>query len=237
LGAAEQAAYVGELHHYLPSDPSEQQLRALVLHYHLDHEQVQALLSYQHTQHDDAWRAWLAQAVAILRHAGLAWSDDTAIDVEDLAQITQAELARSLPSFRYGSRFSTWAHQVIVRSVQRHQRDRQARKRAGHPTALEQSHLEELPIRAVDQPDALAHARLLATLVDTILAAQPDPRLAHIFQLWAQVDLRIEEIGQHVRLSPSQVRVLLSRIRDILRHDPRIQDWRGNSFGDRPDDE
>src|SRR5262249_37742412 len=153
----------------------------LALHYHQDHALVQALLQHGHAQHDRAWNAWFGQVIPILRHAGLAWLDDAAIDLEDLAQAARAELARALPSFRYASRFSTWAHQVIVQSTQRFIRDRQALKRAGRPTSLEQTRVDDLPVRAADRPEAEAHARVLAALINDILIAQPDPRLAQIF--------------------------------------------------------
>ncbi|MDQ2998922.1 MAG: sigma-70 family RNA polymerase sigma factor, partial [Chloroflexota bacterium] len=186
---------------------------------------VQALLRREHAGHDAAWMVWFGHVLAILRHAGLAWSNDASIDLEDLAQVARAELARALPSFRYASRFSTWAHQVIVQSTQRYIRDRQALKRAGRPDSLEQLLAEEQPVIDKEQPDAEAEARVLAALIDTILSAQPDQRFAIIFRLWAQHDMRVEEIGQRVQLSPSQVRVLLKRIRELLQQHPSITTW------------
>jgi RNA polymerase sigma factor (sigma-70 family) len=235
LNGETQQEYSAALLQYMSNPCSDQQLRIVALRYHQDHAQVQALLRREHANHDTAWAAWHGQVVAILRHAGLAWSDDVSVELEDLAQIARAELARALPSFRYASRFSTWAHQVITQSMQRHIRDRQALKRAGKPTSLEQARVDRLPIRATDRPEAAAHARVLATLINDILTAQPDPRLAKIFQLWTQADMRAEQIGQHTHLSASQVRVLLARTRELLQSDPAVQAWHTSTFGGSPE--
>jgi RNA polymerase sigma factor (sigma-70 family) len=233
LNVEAQWEYSASLPQYLPENCSDSQLRAVALHYHLDHTLVQALLQREHAVHDAAWHLWMSQVMPILRHAGLAWSDDSAIDLEDLAQVARAELVQALPSFRYASRFSTWAYQVIVQSTQRYIRDRRALKRAGHPDSLERLEAEEQPVIDTERPDAEAEARVLAALIDSILGAQPDQRFTAIFRLWAQHDMRVEEIGQRVRLSPSQVRVLLKRIRQLLRQHPAITTWED----DQPQDE
>jgi RNA polymerase sigma factor (sigma-70 family) len=234
LGADEQAVHCRGLQPHIPSDPTEPQLRALVLHYHHDHALVEAMLHAEHSEHDAAWSLWMQQVIAILRNAGMGWSDDVSIDREDLAQVARTELARALPSFHYASRFSTWAHQVIVQSVRRYIRDRQALKRAGRPTSLEHAWVDTLPTSADDCPEAQVHARVLAELVANVLAAQPDQRLARIFQLWALADLRVEEIGRQINLSASHARVLLTRMRAILQEDPIIQAWRDSTFDDMP---
>ncbi|MBK9714778.1 MAG: sigma-70 family RNA polymerase sigma factor [Kouleothrix sp.] len=236
IDADERRAYSHTLAQLLPARCPDAQLRNVALCYHLDHRLVEALADRRHAGHDDGWLSWMAQVVPILRHAGLSWSNDAALSLDDLAQIARTELARALPSFRYGSRFSTWAHQVIAHSVRAALRDSQAQKRAGRPGPLDQPAVLDVAIDQDDQPETIAQGHLLAAQIDAILAAQPDKRLAEIFRLWAYGDLRVEEIGRRVRLSQSQVRLLLSRIREILQHDPSISAWRNNTGGPIADD-
>jgi len=224
-------AYSAALPQYLSSNCSEQRIRTAAVHYHQDHVLVQSLLTREHVQHDTAWSIWTRQVIPILRHAELAWSDDSAIDLEDLAQIARAELARALPSFRYASRFSTWAHQVIVWSVQRYIRSHQAVKRAGHLVSLEQILAADNPAIVMDWFESEAEARVLAVLIDNILSTQPDHRLVAIFRLRTEHDMRVEQIGQLIRLSPSQVRVLLKRICSLLQQNTTISTWCDDSAG------
>jgi RNA polymerase sigma factor (sigma-70 family) len=226
LSSSTQHAYSRVLARYLPNPCSDEYARQVAIRYHHDHVLVDALMDSLHGSHEASWAAWMAQVVPILRNIGLAWSDDAAIDSEDLAQIARAELARALPTFRYASRFSTWAHQVIARSVQRYLRDRLAGKRAGRPISLETIVADDMPMDELGRPDVAVDAGMLATLVGDILRAQPDRRLAVIFQLWAIDDLRIEEIGRRLQISPSQVRALVGRIRQVLQSDPAIRAWR-----------
>lgn len=225
LGAAERHAYTSALARLVPGSATADQLRQVALYYHLDHRQVQALAHTADAHHHEAWRAWVAQVLPILHHAGLAQTDDAAIDADDLAQIARAELIRALPSYRYASRFSTWAHQVIVQSVRRYRRDLGALKRAGRPQSLESLPEIEIPIGTAAHPEAIVAARALLRAIDARLAAQPDRRLREIFRLWAVEDQRVEEIGRHVCLSASQVRVLLGHIRQLLQSDPAIGTW------------
>jgi RNA polymerase sigma factor (sigma-70 family) len=172
------------------------------------------------------WTSWMAQVLLILRKAGLDWSSDMLFDGEDLAQIARIELVRAIASFHYASRFSTWAHQVIVRSVQRAIRDRQALKRAIRPASLDQLPHVDASIGDAEHPESAAAARVLAERIAAVLEEQADQRLARIFHLWAVADLRVEEIGKIVHLHPSRVRALLLQARQILRDAPEIQSWR-----------
>ena len=225
LGAAERHAYTSALARLVPGSATADQLRQVALYYHLDHRQVQALAHTADAHHHEAWRAWVAQVLPILHHAGLAQTDDAAIDADDLAQVARAALARALPNFRYASRFSTWSRQVVVQSIQRYLRDMRALKRAARPLSLDHDARFDAPLDAAAHPETLAHARLLADLIEAVLREQPDARLALIFRLWAIDDLRVEEIGRRIRLSQPQVRSLLQRCREMLRHDPRISTW------------
>jgi len=226
LSAAEQQRYVGRLTALMPHDDvSCDELRMLCLRYHFDHQLVESLQDQQHPRHEMHMRGWLLQAVRILHHAGLDWMDDGAVECDDLAQIAWAELSRALPSFQYASRFSTWAHQVVIRSVQRHLRDSRAKKRAGRPLSLDQTPDPPVPISERDHPEAQADASVLRALVDDVLCRHPDRRLALIFKLRQDDDQSIAKIGRHVRLSPQRVRALLTLIYELLRNDPSLRAW------------
>jgi RNA polymerase sigma factor (sigma-70 family) len=225
LSAGELQAYRCDIPCYLPDPCSESQIHMVATNYHRDHALVQTLLEPDHQQHTAAWTEWMPQVIRILQHAGLARSDDTAENSEDLTQVALMALVRALPHFRYASRFSTWAYQVIVQSVQRHLRDQRAAKRAVRADSLEQSGGYHVPIGEAEHPVLVAEAHVLAELIERLLAAQPDQRLVRIFRLWAYADARVEEIGQQVQLSPARVRILLNQIRDLLQHNPDIQAW------------
>ena len=171
----------------------------------------------------------MGQVLAILRRAGLDWSDDQAIDIDDLAQVARMGLFKALPRYRYASRFSTWAYQVIIQCAQRYIRDLHAQKRAGRPQSLDQLPPVDTPIPPPEQPEHIVDAHMLMAHIDSVLATQPDPRLPAIFRLWAEEDQRVVTIGQHIQLSPSRVRALLHEIRVLLQQDPILQVWLTNS--------
>lgn len=193
--------------------------------YHLDHRAVAALRESDNPDHERAWVRWSLQVLGVLRRQGLDWSRDTAIDSEDLAQVARAELSRALGSYRYRSRFSSWAYSVVVRCAQRQMRAARAARRSAAPGSLDA--LEEGAAPADPRPrhEERAHGRLLAERVAAALAAHPDRRLAPIFQLWAVEERTSAEIGAIVRLHESRVRALLKQARELLRADPAIRGW------------
>jgi RNA polymerase sigma factor (sigma-70 family) len=226
LGAQGQASYAKNLRKHIPEQCTEDQLRKIVSNYHADHVLVAALQDDQHPQHEAAWTAWVAQVLPILHRAGLDWSSDLLFDDQDLAQIARAELVQAIGSFHFASRFSTWAHNVIVQSARRVIRDSRALKRAIRPASLDQQTQVDVAIGDSEHPEAAAAAHMLAERVAAILVAQADQRLAQIFYLWAVADLRVEAISKIVHLHPSRVRVLLVQARQILRDAPEIRSWR-----------
>jgi RNA polymerase sigma-70 factor (ECF subfamily) len=226
LSDDEQKSYISALLPLLSDDVSDTRLRQTLIAYHADHALVESLRARGHMQSEANWNAWSKQVIAILQRAGLLWSSDFAVDSEDLAQIAQMELIRSLASFRYNSRFSTWAYQVVVRGVQRHLRNARAQKRAARPESLDQLPADiEIKQDNLENPITLAEAHTLAEQIAAILTDYADQRLAQIFQLWANADLSAEEIGRRVKLSPSRVRTLLAQAREHLRQHPQIRAW------------
>jgi RNA polymerase sigma factor (sigma-70 family) len=199
------------------------QLRRVACNYHADHALVEALLQREHAEHAAMWERWAALARPIVRRAGMIWEFDSAVSFEDLVQVARMELARALPRYRYASRFSTWAHQVVVQSVLRYLRGLRAQKRFQPRNEIEDAMMLFAPPQC--QPEIHSQSSALFDLVYSLLHAQPDPRLARIFCLWAIADCRISEIGMHVGLSESRVRVLLNQSRRILASSPAVREW------------
>lgn len=225
LDAAAFARYCDALAALHPDGCVEPLLSRIVVAYHLDHALVCALAEPHHPDHQRAWLNWMPQVVAVLRSNGFAAYDDGASDLDDLAQIARLELAKSLHLYRYRSRFSTWAYQVIIRSAWNELRTRGASKRVAQTLSLEAAVAAELAIAESDHPESVAAARLLAALAATVLGDHADARLSKIFELWAVEDRRVVEIGAQVGLSQARVRALLSQIVELLRNDVRIRDW------------
>jgi RNA polymerase sigma factor (sigma-70 family) len=225
LSLEKQQIYTAHISTYLPKNCSDKKLRTIIICYHEDHLLVQALCDRQHQAHDTVWTAWTTRVAAILQSAGLIWSSDPAIDSDDLVQIAQSELVRSITKFQYHSRFSTWAYRVVVQSVQRSIRDSRALKRATRPDSLQQLTEGETPYYNEDYLEAHTAGQLLLERIGALLAAHPDDRLGFIFWLWAVSERTSEEIGQMIQLHPSRVRTLLVQARTLLRNHPDICRW------------
>lgn len=226
LSPAERARYALALADLATRGAGEAQLRRAAEYYHLDHALVESLRDRAHQRHDAAWAQLARQVVAFLRSSGLGWAGEGALDEEDLVQLVQVEVFRSLDSYRYGSRFSTWVYQVMVRTARRVARDSRAGKRAGRTVPIERAALAEPPDSERDHPEQVSHARQLAERVDGILIESGGERLSRMFRMWALGDLTSEQIGERVRLHPSRVRVLLVRARQVLAEHPDIVAWR-----------
>jgi RNA polymerase sigma factor (sigma-70 family) len=152
-------------------------------------------------------------------------------DASDLAQLALEELLAALPTFRFASRFSTWAFTVIVRRVARAQRGERAAKRAAIVEPLTEQLAIGKGLVAPMEVEATAEARVLAALSAEVLARRADERLARIFHLWAVEDKRLAQIGHAMGLSSARVSTLVEQARTILRDDPAIRAWL-----DTPDD-
>jgi len=210
---------------YIAHQGSDSQIRTVIVNIHRDHPAVEALHQRGDLGHAAAWRSWMGQARAILRRANLDWARDGAVDLDDLAQIALLELARALPGFRYQSRFSTWAYQVITRGVQRHLRDMSAQKRAGE---IDSETDPQAVVRVVDDQDlpaAQAENRQLTSIVVNELTTALGQRNTEVFRLWACDDLSAEMIGQRVGLSVARVYAIISQARMFLRGQATIRGW------------
>lgn len=219
---------------YAPRPHHEAQLRTVIKNLWHDAHDVEALRSEDHHEHARVWADWMAHARAILRHNRLDWARDTAVDFDDLAQIAMLELSRSLPSYGYRSRFSTWAYQVITRGVQRHLRNLAAKKRA----AVVDHRVDPLQLMQViadcDHPEARICDQALHTLITESLVRVLGVRNAQVFTLWVCDDLSAEMIGHRIGLSTPRVHAILTQARQYLRGYEPVLRWRDAAYGEEP---
>jgi RNA polymerase sigma factor (sigma-70 family) len=233
LSAETQWDYVQSVVGYL-SDAvalSDALLRIMLRYYHTEHALVDALRDPGHPEHSEQWLEWTRQGVRILaaQLAGGYAAIGSLLSLEDLAQEAMHDLWRGLPSFRYQSRFYTWAYAVICHCLSRHYRALQAQKR----NALVQIHslesmlsiIDTLPDRATPTPDEAALEGSFAALLRQVLARHPDDRLVPIFQLWAYEERTLRVIGEQLHLSTARVHTLLGQAIALLRDETAIRDW------------
>lgn len=225
LTPEQQRAYLAALSDLgaLPADANK--LRRVVLNYHHDHTLVAQLSDSANPHHHDAWYGWVSQAARILHTKQLGSQRDLLGSAEDMAQVALEDLARALPSFRYASRFSTWAFAVIAHSAQRSMRDLNAAKRNGQTEPIELSAALWLAAPPENDPTAIVEVEALVALIDAALAAAPDPRWQTIFRLWVHQDQRLVDIARQLRLSQSRVSRMLAQLTELLRQHPEIRAW------------
>lgn len=224
LGPSAREHYVAVLVPLLEGLP-EERWPAIAANYHADHIIVAALRDADHPDHDSVWTRWCAQVIGVLRRTGRGWSTDATLEIDDLAQAARIALLQALPTYRYRSRFSSWAFSVVDRCGRDQLRAARAQRRAGDTVSLDGVADASQPSDLSAAHEQSAHARLLAERIAVVLSSHPDRRLAHIFHLWAVEDRTSAEIGQIVNLHESRVRALLKLARELLRADPELQDW------------
>lgn len=207
------------------SELAEERWAAVIANYHADHLVVDALRDSAAYNHDDLWERWCAQVVGVLRRAGRDWSRDGMLDADDLAQEARIALVGALPSYRYQSRFSSWAYSVMTFCARNQIRALGAQRRSGATISLSALDETSQPADLGESHERAALACLLAERIAARLGTQPDRRLAYIFHLWVAEDRTSAEIGAIVNLHESRVRALLKQTRELLRADPEIRSW------------
>lgn len=215
--------YIGALASLVQADAPEQHLRAVVQHYHSDHQRVSMLCDPTHPQHDQAWAQLTKDIARILRTANLAWSSDHAVDREDFTQIACAETAEKLPTFRFKSKFTTWLTTVVVHRVQRSVRDSLAQKRAVRPDSLE--HVEDTALPEDNSLEDQVSAQLLLEKISDILQRHHNPLVLKAFLQRFYHDRPTKAIGELLSYHPSRIRALLAEAKQLLQQDPSLRDW------------
>ncbi len=225
LEADQQHSYVFGLLPHLPVSPADPELRRMVITYHYDHALVEILRDQANAQYEAAWSQWSVQVIQIIQHQGFSTPGDAMADLPDLAQTALEELIRALPTFRYSSRFTTWAYAVISRRALRYLRDRNAAKRNGKAESLEMRHELDPALGTADSPEAQSEAQILSSLIYALLDRHGDPRMGKMFHLWAIEDQRLADIARHMHLSLARVSGLIDRMCHLLQQEPAILAW------------
>jgi RNA polymerase sigma factor (sigma-70 family) len=213
---------------YISEHDNEAQIARILTNMYVDRAQVTALQQRMHAHHHEAWAGWLERVHAILWHKGLVWTPDDAVDMDDLTQVALTELAIALPNYRYLSRFSTWAYQVIANSVQRYKQRLQAQKRSCEVDRQVELRDVEVSVGDRELPEYVADNHALEQIVEEALLASQGERNTRIFWLWARADLAVETISAQVGLSVARVHAIIAQSRKELRVHEHIQRWSGH---------
>jgi RNA polymerase sigma-70 factor (ECF subfamily) len=148
----------------------------------------------------------------------------SADDAEDIAQDVLLKIHRSLGSFGFGSRLTTWVYATTRRTAADFHRRRN--RRAGLMASHEISMVEEALRTGMDGLDRAA----LAGLVRTEFRALPG-RQREIFDLADLQGLTVNQIADLLDLNPVTVRVHLHRARTTIRsrilesHSALVEDY------------
>lgn len=232
LSPQEQGRYVERLAVlYVDGDHvDDAKLGVIARNYHADHALVEALVDSDDPEHAIRWEEWKRHALGIVRAklGGGQHLDGAVTGVEDLVQEALHDVWRGLGSFRYQSRFSTWAFMVVSHCLVRQYRALQTQKRYG---AVQAQSLEALPALGETvadpsaAPDQVAVGRALHTFVQHLLAQESDHRLALVFHLWANEDQTLRMIGEQLHLSAARVHALLTQALALVRDTVWDQGW------------
>jgi RNA polymerase sigma factor (sigma-70 family) len=226
LTEGQQLEYAAAVEALLPADVVDEEILKRLYNYHQDHTLVRALRDHADPGHDSAWSGWCASALRIIQRAGYTDASHPLMNLDDLAQSALEELVQALPEYAYRSRFSTWAYPIIVRAARHAWVHLRAAKRSGPTVALNEEIAEAGPtLSEREHPEQVASANELAALVQSVLVARKDERLALIFRLWAEEDRRLVDIASIVGLDASRVSVLLKQARLLLQENPSIRAW------------
>jgi RNA polymerase sigma factor (sigma-70 family) len=222
-------SYTDQIVLQVPAASLAAQLEQVARYFHNDHRLFNALQDEGSPDHAAAW-AWAQHEIArTAQIKGLGWSKDRSVELSDLVQTVQAEMARALRDYRFESSLRTWLQGVTVRRLRRFHRDSSAIKRAIQPEPLEAAGEQAIEWDELEQ-EILAGAVLAE--IRRALSHTADPRYAQLVQLHLVDDHTTTEIGERVHLHPSRVRALLKIARTLLQQDDRLRAWYQGDSGD-----
>jgi RNA polymerase sigma factor (sigma-70 family) len=203
------------------SAPDASILRALAA-YHADHLLVEALQEPGHHAHADAWTAWSRRSLELMtfRAIGYPGADHADAEAADVAQEALLDLWRGLPTFRYQSRFATWATTILAHALSRYRRARSAEKRAAAAQARSLEAMQAFGAAiASDGPslDEIAAGREIQHLARQILGRHDDPRLGLAFERAVLGGQSLREIAAALDVSPARVHGLVRQATELIR--------------------
>jgi RNA polymerase sigma factor (sigma-70 family) len=222
-----QQDYVANLLAYVSvGKVEEQRLKKQVDCYHQDHETVGTLRDQGHEQHHETLTQWLDAILRILQREGLVqWAervDHPLWTRDDLVQIAALEIFKSLPTYRYQSRLSSWIHSVICRSVQ----STIKRKKTLPMVSLEGHPEIEQATSEAEQPEQMALDNTLEELLSQILQRDFSTQAQAIFRLRGE-GYSLRKIAERTATTPWFVRKTLEQLRARLTSGqyPEIARW------------
>lgn len=232
LNVQDEDRYVQAITSYHPdfATLSEGQVLSIVGNYHADHALVEALIDVSHLEHAERWVEWTRLTSRILRsrapemHAG----SESGIGLDDLIQEGLTDLWKGLPTFKYQSRFKTWAFTTISNCLNRHFRALNTKKRAYTQTqSLDAIVAVEDTLHDVEAipPERIVINTMFMELWQAVLRQHPDRRLAKIFWLWAYEQQTLKIIGDQFHVGPSRVHTLLKQAINLLKDELTRQEW------------
>lgn len=215
-------AYVEQIVEQVPPDVLAAHPATIARHFHADHELVRALRDQRSAKHPSAMSWAAGEITKAIRSKNLVWSNDQSVELADLVQVAQAELARSIGNYHYRSSLRTWLHSLTIRRIRRFHRDNAAVKRAAELKPLEDASAQPFLLSSFEQE---VMASLLEAEVQRVLTTQGSERHGQIFRLRVIDGLSAEQVGKQVKLHPSRVRTLLRHCYELLQQDPGLRSW------------
>jgi RNA polymerase sigma factor (sigma-70 family) len=213
-----------------PGEVSDERLLRTIDNYHSDHVLVEALRAAEAHHSAAVWTEWSGIVLRILAHrlGAQPIGGDPVAHLDDLQQDALLDLWRGLPTFRYQSRFNTWATALVVNCAARRRRSIRASKRS-----MNQAQSIDAVTSAVDnledeqalQPEQAVLSDELARLVRQVLGAHPDHRLRVVFELWVVERQSMRAIGERLNLSPARVHALLHQAVALIRGRLHANGW------------
>lgn len=205
-------------------------LRRTIDNYHQDHMLVEALRGADPRASAERWTEWSTIVLRILaqRFGGQQLRGDPSAHLSDVQQDALLDLWRGLRTFRYQSRFHTWATTIVVNCAVRRLRSGSAQKRDAkltQPIDTAASVVDSLPDEQAILPEQAALSAELSAIVRQVLEAQPDERLRVVFELWVVDRQSMRAIGERLHLSPARIHALFHQAIDLIRQRLYADGW------------
>jgi RNA polymerase sigma factor (sigma-70 family) len=220
--------YVEQITDQVPHAILATSLEIVASHFHADHKLVAALRNEQNPDHGAVWKKITSDITRIIRFKNLDRSPDRAVELTDVIQVAQVELARAIGNYHYKSSLRTWLQSVTIQRLRRYHRDNSAAKRSAQLEPLEDA-TEQVEGESIE-PQIMASE--LEAEIQRKLSAQQGERVARIFHMRMIDELSAQEVGERVNLHPSRVRTLLRLALELLKNDADIRSWNSEEDAD-----
>lgn len=215
------------------ADLTEEQRRARLKNYHLDHRQVQALCRQSDPSHNIVWAdlSGRVRELLKLKISSAYGHEDSATVIDELAQAALANIFENLAQFRYKSRLNTWIFSIVSSEIEQYYRKWNTKKRGGQSDIVSLKQQIEQGNSAYDAFHPAPSIedgtldRMLRAAVERVLSEHPDERLRPIFVLKVFEDRTLREIGQQFTLSTARIHALLRQAVTLLHQHPELLEW------------